>query len=201
MHLRTIHQYIFQSTHPSWGATVKSGHRHKEIAISIHAPIVGCDNDKWRKRSQSIYFNPRTHRGVRLNVNGSVSASGDFNPRTHRGVRLHRQSARLLMDSNFNPRTHRGVRQAKRVTKVTKGKISIHAPIVGCDGANKKTIKRVIDFNPRTHRGVRLAITENNQYIIRFQSTHPSWGATIIEKGTSSICTYFNPRTHRGVRR
>ena len=34
---------IFQSTHPSWGATVQVIGLWIIITISIHAPIVGCD--------------------------------------------------------------------------------------------------------------------------------------------------------------
>ena len=36
--------FLFQSTHPSWGATRGArGNITKLIQISIHAPIVGCD--------------------------------------------------------------------------------------------------------------------------------------------------------------
>ena len=34
---------IFQSTHPSWGATICFDISYLNIRISIHAPIVGCD--------------------------------------------------------------------------------------------------------------------------------------------------------------
>ena len=34
---------IFQSTHPSWGATETPKRVAKMYEISIHAPIVGCD--------------------------------------------------------------------------------------------------------------------------------------------------------------
>ena len=37
-------RYIFQSTHPSWGATRGSKKRDMIPKISIHAPIVGCDH-------------------------------------------------------------------------------------------------------------------------------------------------------------
>ena len=37
---------IFQSTHPSWGATQDYIKELKEEAISIHAPIVGCDEEQ-----------------------------------------------------------------------------------------------------------------------------------------------------------
>ena len=38
---------LFQSTHPSWGATSIGGiFYEKKTAISIHAPIVGCDKGR-----------------------------------------------------------------------------------------------------------------------------------------------------------
>ena len=82
-----------------------------------------------------------------------------------------------------------------------KKKISIHAPIVGCDVSS-------------------LEVAEN---FGKFQSTHPSWGATKVsyfivlvifisihapivgcDEGYAVLerdsYTDFNPRTHRGVR-
>ena len=56
---------IFQSTHPSWGATQGTNSHGATMSISIHAPIVGCDVDTRCWKSQVIDFNPRTHRGVR----------------------------------------------------------------------------------------------------------------------------------------
>ena len=35
---------LFQSTHPSWGATLEKDDKSKAVEISIHAPIVGCDS-------------------------------------------------------------------------------------------------------------------------------------------------------------
>ena len=37
--------FLFQSTHPSWGATEykKLEEEYSFLKISIHAPIVGCD--------------------------------------------------------------------------------------------------------------------------------------------------------------
>ena len=82
--------------------------------ISIHAPIVGCDALKPKFPMVILYFNPRTHRGVRLYVDVRKTSQYDFNPRTHRGVR-----------------PKRGAQQHERQT------ISIHAPIVGCDQSKK----------------------------------------------------------------
>ena len=59
----------FQSTHPSWGATVCAIVLTALTSISIHAPIVGCDTAYIIHMYHSIhYFNPRTHRGVRLTL-------------------------------------------------------------------------------------------------------------------------------------
>ena len=56
---------IFQSTHPSWGATSIIHPTIVRMVISIHAPIVGCDINIIFSGSCDHYFNPRTHRGVR----------------------------------------------------------------------------------------------------------------------------------------
>ena len=147
---------LFQSTHPSWGATLRSrrkrlrnsnfnprthrgvrpfigAYRHTFLDISIHAPIVGCDCLNARLYSLSPYFNPRTHRGVRLRIRFlHHQAILHFNPRTHRGVRHEWNSVCCYSLSYFNPRTHRGVRPGSIWKMQTD-----------------------INFNPRTHRGVR----------------------------------------------
>ena len=102
---------IFQSTHPSWGATSQHQFRDHLSLISIHAPIVGCDCIFLCQSEKNQNFNPRTHRGVRLLIN--VHASD--------------------VKENFNPRTHRGVRQSQHQFRDHLSLISIHAPIVGCD--------------------------------------------------------------------
>ncbi len=55
----------FQSTHPSWGATLRQGGGAGGNPISIHAPLVGCDQKVRCKAGQCHDFNPRTPRGVR----------------------------------------------------------------------------------------------------------------------------------------
>ena len=55
----------FQSTHPLRGATQVGGYFPAAMAISIHAPLAGCDRDV------PDFFHP----------------DGDFNPRTPCGVR------------------------------------------------------------------------------------------------------------------
>ena len=85
--LTSFYFTLFQSTHPSWGATemcdtekngkVISIHApivgcdynsiliEQLMGISIHAPIVGCDLLSRLIKIDCLYFNPRTHRGVR----------------------------------------------------------------------------------------------------------------------------------------
>ena len=124
---------IFQSTHPSWGATLYPLHHIFSIVISIHAPIVGCDYILLNLRKVDNYFNPRTHRGVRqyhyfqtpLYYLISIHA-----PIVGCDIVALLSSRRSL---NFNPRTHRGVRHPFYEAYCSYVLISIHAPIVECD--------------------------------------------------------------------
>ena len=85
-------------------------------------------------------------------------------------------------------------------TDSNKKAISIHAPIVGCDLRSFWTLLRSFYFNPRTHRGVRQRCLYQRLISCKFQSTHPSWGATASDIPSSTEADNFNPRTHRGVR-
>ena len=151
-----LHCCIFQSTHPSWGATERTGSDVTFSEISIHAPIVGCDakavifgitamlfqstHPSWGATLvERLNFRVRvfqsTHPswGATNSVNLAKTFQSDFNPRTHRGVRLIDAGFNPLQEIYFNPRTHRGVRPIRRKRNVKRRKISIHAPIVGCD--------------------------------------------------------------------
>ena len=191
----------FQSTHPSWGATVDflvnlffcdSISIHAPIVgcdvvcnkaditltiISIHAPIVGCDF--------KIFRRPRN---VAISIHAPIVGCDSIKRRGYQG------------NTYFNPRTHRGVRRSAIYEPIQRTVISIHAPIVGCD-------EEMVNLS---------------YLLCEFQSTHPSWGATtcvvvVCVPFTISIhapivgcdptlsthilyCRYFSPRTHRGVR-
>ena len=56
----------FQSTHPLRGATSITLTEPSAEAISIHAPLAGCDSSNGCKMYFDFYFNPRTPCGVRL---------------------------------------------------------------------------------------------------------------------------------------
>ena len=55
----------FQSTHPLRGATLCDRFRHRRGAISIHAPLAGCDARQIPLCLRPEDFNPRTPCGVR----------------------------------------------------------------------------------------------------------------------------------------
>ena len=63
---------VFQSTHPSWGATGTVSSAIQQSVISIHAPIVGCDASELISKNMKQNFNPRTHRGVRRLCNNFI---------------------------------------------------------------------------------------------------------------------------------
>ena len=125
--------------------------------------------------------------------------------------------------TNFNPRTHRGVRHMCNPSLGQTLKISIHAPIVGCDASTTLSGSFNMIFQS-THPswGATYGTNNGNVYQTLFQSTHPSWGATMAMQTDADLCNIsihapivgcdsftvivhvdfnnFNPRTHRGVR-
>ena len=182
----------FQSTHPSWGATLTLalfGWLYNKFQ-STH-PSWGATF--WNSRIWQIYinFNPRTHRGVRrqsfrgrgcicqisihapivgcdLKNTGTQAFLTEFQS-THPswGATTILSRTRLYMP-NFNPRTHRGVR------------LYVQPKSQPC-----RTY-----FNPRTHRGVRQAVKLCLECVRVFQSTHPSWGATVSVDDDDNILAF-----------
>ena len=132
------------------------GHCNLTLRISIHAPREGCDCNNRSLWLPSRNFNPRTPRGVRLQVWSKDRPVGTFQS-THPargatgliGLRFPAASAfqsthpargatcslsvRSSNGINFNPRTPRGVRLPQ----------------------TKPFVKTPSNFNPRTPRGVR----------------------------------------------
>ena len=101
----------FQSTHPSWGATVDFlVNLFFCDSISIHAPIVGCDLKKTAPTDT-----------LQISIHAPIVGCD-------RGIKTDTKCKQ-----NFNPRTHRGVRQKMNKQHEMTNAISIHAPIVECD--------------------------------------------------------------------
>ena len=116
----------------------------------------------------------------------------------------------------------RGATHVSRPVAVDR-RISIHAPLAGCDMAassylavsryfNPRTpcgVRRAppnrlpsppFNFNPRTPCGVRRPRPGDQDHPERFQSTHPLRGATRRNRSNGSDNQHFNPRTPCGVR-
>ena len=146
----------FQSTHPLRGAT----HLHRiskfPASISIHAPLAGCDPPwKWPKAVRPKFQSTHPLRGA--TVRPPFVWKGFPFQSTHplRG-------ATLMYAYRAKPR-----------------RISIHAPLAGCDICGKSP----------------------DSIVFPFQSTHPLRGATLALLYHRFLATYFNPRTPCGVRR
>ena len=124
---------------------------------------------------------------------------------------------------SFNSRTPCGVRPLLMLVVIGSGRVSIHAPRVGCDIDYLHQILSYDGFNSRTPCGVRHITINAGLSACVFQFTHPVWGATIrwfwdhLIIGVSIhaprvgcdclICSFcfglqsFNSRTPCGVRR
>ena len=147
------------------------------LGISIHAPLAGCDIQAITNVFSGLDFNPRTPCGVRLAVRLLPVPISIFQS-THplRGATLRLQAFRA------QPR------------------ISIHAPLAGCDPGLQRLQSARLNFNPRTPCGVRHFTPDKLTQRRTFQSTHPLRGATSRPAPARSLPRHFNPRTPCGVR-
>ena len=153
--------------------------QHRRV-ISIHAPLAGCDPlGGALQGDQGAFQSTLPWRGATRN-HGVISFQAAFQS-THplRGATC------LANSSNRNS-----------------SRISIHAPLAGCDvpaciymqimyyfnprtpcGVRPRTLNTTTvckNFNPRTPCGVRLSICYSIGRPIQFQSTHPLRGATYL---------------------
>ena len=80
--------FLFQSTHPAWGATMGAISIYQFSQISIHAPRVGCDRGVICMPPAVSFISIHAPRVGCDKVLGWFPAPGtNFNPRTPRGVR------------------------------------------------------------------------------------------------------------------
>ena len=162
--INIIDDFLFQSTHPSWGATNRFKHILPFETISIHAPIVGCDFESPREKTRYLIS---IHAPI-VGCDNLYSSSPIFQiifQSTHPSWGATKNVLRYsFTNNNFNPRTHRGVRPLMLRIFLGLNRISIHAPIVGCDAEEFSKLSNSANFNPRTHRGVR------RRYIVDFDS-------------------------------
>ena len=168
--------------------------------ISIRAPLAGCDVENLVRKSTAYHFNPRTPCGVRR-------AACSVPPRRRRF-----QSAHPLRGAT---------RSAAALHRLAK--ISIRAPLAGCDPLGCIKYRLQCHFNPRTPCGVRLSVANAiaDALIISIRAPHagcddvegthgkprrisiraPHAGCDRRLARQYSVPWYFNPRTPCGVRR
>ena len=125
----------FQSTHPLRDATMPQLADATSLLIfqSTH-PLRDATTHINNKRVKLIRFQS-THplRDATCMLYLISMFQNDFNPRTPYGMRPVQKAQRKNLSLNFNPRTPYGMRllSDKAIDKMYK--ISIHAPLTGCD--------------------------------------------------------------------
>ena len=123
--------------------------------ISIHAPLAGCDVRVCRNYRHVHRFQS-THplRGATGTFTFPSTTERYFNPRTPCGVRRQFSKAALHTQriSIHAPLAGCDIRHARSRIRC---QISIHAPLAGCDRVLPPCIRQYRHFNPRTPCGVR----------------------------------------------
>ena len=190
----------FQSTHPLRGATLRPKRKLIAEGISIHAPLAGCDN---------LLSNHRARGGISIHAplagcdKGRATQGGqilDFNPRTPCGVRLYRHIFYNFCLSFQSTHPLRGATVKQKII-FFKIRISIHAPLAGCDYLRLLLLFRSYDFNPRTPCGVRREHIIYHAHAERFQSTHPLRGATPFTANAQTSSSFQSTHPLRGATR
>ena len=159
------------------GATALQEVLRRQYAISIHAPLAGCDVAKTTFSAPLFISIHAPLAGCDRRCNTFHSARLHFNPRTPCGVRLcfARYSKIFIPFQSTHPL--RGATE-QVLFDCQELFISIHAPLAGCDSVATYIPSSTLDFNPRTPCGVRRAACDMRYDILGFQSTHPLRGAT-----------------------
>ena len=168
---------IFQSTHPSWGATVSNAPFPVDFKFQSTHPSWGATWNSAPKFFNHFNFNPRTHRGVRLLISRY--------PSHHQQISIH---APIV-----------GCDGTKCFVSLF-SKISIHAPIVGCDVCRVRLC--IFCTHISIHAPIVGCDTDDFSFLHRFEiSIHaPIVGCDQKILVQHHGVFYFNPRTHRGVR-
>ena len=142
--------WVFQSTHPVWGATSNRYRFIMDIAFQSTHPVWGATKETTTTKNNIPCFNPRTPCGVRLSRPISAFHFSRFQS-THPvwGATLH-----LVITT---------------VDEV----VSIHAPRVGCDSLFLFLVISPFGFNPRTPCGVRHNFLQEKSGNVGFNPRTP----------------------------
>ena len=187
------------------GATISVCCSCSAHTISIHAPLAGCDASISFITPTQKDFNPRTPCGVRRHLRQMRRPHRHFNPRTPCGVRPVCAGLTYICGKFQSTHPLRGA--TGTFDALTESvKISIHAPLAGCDAPRGVRLSLVAPVPSRpafqsTHP-LRGATVEHADHVHNgtFQSTHPLRGATRWRTQREVRRIDFNPRTPCGVR-
>ena len=134
-------------------------YRVKTHNISIHAPIVGCDNILYPAMSKTFIISIHAPIvGCDVPCVIAVADISDFNPRTHRGVR---PIPNFFIIKNFLFQSTHPSWGATFMTSFWSLSPAVFQSTHPSWGATLNCISLSNDF-------------------AKFQSTHPSWGATFL---------------------
>ena len=213
---------LFQSTHPSRGATQSVKQLHLSSGISIHAPLTGCDpNQNFRVGCVTLFQSTHPSRGATGDGTdpGVTVAISIHAPLTGCDMQVHfvsflsmefqsthpSRGATILFplrsgaNKYFNPRTPHGVRRPIFRCNIFHRHFNPRTPH-GVRHGNVFPAVFAPNFNPRTPHGVRPFQISALYVKEVFQSTHPSRGATTKLIPFPDLSSHFNPRTPHGVR-
>ncbi len=168
---------MFQFTHPVWGATSRELDVARPKDVSIHAPRVGCDQEKRQESSTIKRFNSRTPCGVRLTDESTADGRLMFQF-THPvwGATPSASCDAFGLVFQFTHPVWGATTEASQRCRCLG--VSIHAPRVGCDLSVYHKDTHLMCFNSRTPCGVRPDLSRAVCSPDSFQFTHPVWGAT-----------------------
>ena len=191
-------KHNFNPRTPCGVRPVRHGERHLCAAISIHAPLAGCD----LPQDAPVIFEgisihaPLAGCDAALRVDSCMCSN--FNPRTPCGVRpadLPKAHAEAQFQSTHPLRGATLVSPPALLALC----ISIHAPLAGCDFCGIEILSSRLQFQS-THplRGATAANYLDDETIL-FQSTHPLRGATRSKSGYMILTKFQSTHPLRGA--
>ncbi len=185
----------FQSTRPTWGATLEPEIARGSTVVSIHAPHVGRDKYVLPPLLLCLVSIHAPHVGRDNQPKGSGESTFAFQSTRPTWGATQRAHVSHTQQCGFNPRAPRGARQQARRSTVgrdrfqstrptwgatyslpsggTNSYVSIHAPHVGRDGVKIKGCRLPNSFNPRAPRGARLVgLGLAGKYLVSIHAPH-----------------------------
>ena len=193
---------VFQSTCPVRGTTCQVCRGPSVVAISIHVPRTGHDEERvaahvGRQKFQSTcpvrgttleqyaetlafgsFQSTCPVRGTTLKIFAEVLGVSDFNPRAPYGARRRSRPDRAYHLRDFNPRAPYGARRWRDMCRTRRRLFQSTCPV----------------------RGTTLAQLESGMVESEFQSTCPVRGTTYFHDYIYGKAD-FNPRAPYGARR